>query len=92
MSWLPIAAFVVLGLVFLDKALRRGAKRTWAWGRTGGGPKLSRRSYAVWALTFFTIAAILSRAHEPGGLAVLVIGVCLVAVIVAGFADAREQR
>ena len=42
--FLPIVAFGLIGVVFLDKSLRRGARRTWAWGRMGEGAPLSRIS------------------------------------------------
>lgn len=92
MHVLPIVAFVLIGLVFLDKSLRRRAKRTWAWGRMGEGPPLSRTSYAVWAVTFFSIAFTLSRAPEPGIVAAAAIATCCVAVIVMGFLDTRADR
>jgi uncharacterized membrane protein YbaN (DUF454 family) len=92
MQWLPVGAFVLLGVIFCDKALRRGARRTWAWGRAGGGAPLSRKSYAVWALTFFAIAFAIARAPEPGVAAAVVLALCLVSIIVAGFADTRALR
>lgn len=92
MQWLPVGAFVLLGVVFCDKALRRGARRTWAWGRTGGGVQLSRKSYAVWALTFFAIAFAIARAPKPGVAAAVTLALCFVSVIVAGFADTRAGR
>ena len=92
MHWLPVVAFVLLGVVFLDKALRRGARRTWAWGRTGGGAPLSRISYAVWALTFIAIAFAVARAPKPGLVAAIAIGLCFVSIIVMGIADTRVDR
>ena len=87
MQWIPIAAFVVLGAMFFDKALRRRARRTWAWGRSGGKVALSRRSYAVLGLMFFTIAWVVARAPEPGWIAAAAIGLCFLLAIVSGFAD-----
>ena len=92
MHVLPIVAFVILAVVFLDKALRRKARRNWAWGRMGEAAPLSRISYAVWAMTFFAIAFTLARAPRPGLGAAIVIGVSCVAVIVSGFADSRTYR
>ena len=87
--WIPIAFFVFLGLIFVDKALRRGAWRTLAWGRTGGGAPLSRRSHAIWGFAFFAIALVLASAPKPGCIAVAAIAISCVAVIVAGFTDTR---
>ena len=92
MHFVPIVAFVLIGLFFLDKSLRRGARRTWAWGRTGGRVPLSRTSYAVWAVTFFSIAFTLARAPKPGLGAAVAIAACCVAVIVMGFVDTRADR
>ena len=92
MTWLPIVAFILLGAVFLDKSLRRSARRTWAWGRMGEGAPLSRTSYAILALMFFAIAFTLSRAPEPGLVAAIAVGVCFVSMIVAGFADTKADR
>jgi preprotein translocase subunit SecG len=89
---LPVVAFGLIGLVFLDKSLRSGARRTWAWGRTGEGAPLSRVSYAVWAITFFSIAFTLSRAPQPGLGAVFAIALCFGAVVVMGFLDTRADR
>jgi len=89
---LPIVAFVLIGLIFLDKSLRRGARRTWAWGRTGERVSLSRSSYAVWAVTFFTIAFTLSRVTKPGLGTAAAIAACFVAVIVMGFVDTRTDQ
>jgi preprotein translocase subunit SecG len=87
----PIAVFVFLGLLFLDKALRSRAKRTWAWGRMGEGAPLSRVSYAILAITFFVVAFIVSRAPDPGAGAAIAIGLCFVSVIVMGYVDTRSQ-
>ena len=92
MNGFPIVAFGILAVVFLDKAMRRGATRTWAWGRMGEAAPLSRISYAVWAMTFIAIAFTLARAPKPGLGAAIAIGVSFVAVIVMGFADTRTYR
>ena len=92
MHLLSVVAFWFIGVIFLDKSLRRGARRTWAWGRVGEGAPLSRVSYAVWALTFFSIAFTLSRAPEPGLGAALAIALCFGAVIVMGILDTRADR
>lgn len=89
---MPIALFFVLGIVFFDKAFRRTARRSWAWGRSGGEVALSRRSYAIIGLTFFTIAFIIRRVPEPGWIAVAAIGVCFVLVIATGSADTHAYR
>ena len=91
MHLVPIALFVVLGVLFLDKAMRSRAKRTWAWGRMGEGAPLSRLSYAILAITFFVVAFIVARAPEPGVGAAIAIGVCFVSVIVMGCFDTRSQ-
>jgi len=91
-QWIPILAFILLGLIFCDKALRPGARRTWAWGRTGDGAQLSRLSYAMWGLTFFAIAFAAVGAPKPGLAAVAVIAFLFVSVIACGFADTRAAR
>ena len=90
--WIPIFVFVFLGVIFLDMALRRGARRTWAWGRTGGGAPLSRRSYGIVGLTFFAVAFTVARAPDPGWAAAAAIGVCFVGIIASGFADTRAAE
>jgi hypothetical protein len=90
-QWLPVAAFVLLGVVFFDKALRRGARRTWTWGRVRGGASLSRKSYAIWGTTFFAITFAVARVSKPGIIAGIAIGLCLISIIVSGFADTSKR-
>jgi hypothetical protein len=86
------AVFVLLGVVFVDKALRSGATRNWAWGRMGEGPPLSRAAYAAWGFAFFAIAFTIWRAPHPGWRAAAAVGACLVAIIVVGIFDTRADR
>ena len=92
MHWFPIVGFILLGLIFLDKGLRRRARRNWAWGRMGEGPPLSRISYVVLATMFFAIAFTLSRAPDPGVVAAVAIGLCFIVVVVAGIVDTALNR
>lgn len=92
MQWLPVVLFVLLGLIFAGKGLRRRARRFWAWGRMGEGAPLSRRSYVIFGTTFFAIASTLARAPEPGWIAVFLVGACFVAIIASGYADTRSAR
>jgi len=87
-----VTGFVLLGAFFLQKAVRRSAKRSWAWGRVGGGPPLSRKSYAIWGMTFLSIAWVLGQAPEPSTPAVGALGFCFVAMLVAGFMDSAADR
>ncbi len=92
MSWLPILGFVALGVFFLQKAVRPNARRSWAWGRIGSGPPLSRKGYAVWGLLFLSIAWVLSQAPQPTLSAVLALVVCFLAMLVVGFVDSAAHR
>ena len=88
---LPVRLFAALAVFSLQKAIRPGARRTWAWGRVGGGPPLSRGSYAVWGVTFSCIAFTIARAPRPPAWAALGLGLCLLAIVVAGIADTRAD-
>jgi hypothetical protein len=92
MDWVPIAGFGALGGFFVQKALRRGAKRTWAWGRGGSGPPLSRAAYGIWGITFICIAVVLAFAPRPPLGALLAFGLCFFALAVVGIADTRAYR
>jgi hypothetical protein len=46
----------------------------------------------VWGLTFLVIAFTISRAPEPGWVAVAMIGICFVAVMVSGLVDTHAER
>lgn len=58
----------------------------------GEGAPLSRISYAVLAVTFFSIAFTLARAPNPGFGAAIAIGLSFVAVVVMGTIDTRADR
>jgi hypothetical protein len=92
-SWVPSGIFSLLGLYFLNKAVRKKAMRSWGWGRTGAGAPISRVSYAVLAVTFLDIAAMLgwSPGSPPNPLIILFL-VCFVTLLVAGFLDTRAYR
>jgi len=90
--WIPIAAFFAFGVFFLQKAVRPGAKRTWAWGRAGDGPPLSRSGYAVWGATFVYIALVIAYAPHPPIAAVLGFGVCFLALAGVGIMDTLADR
>jgi hypothetical protein len=91
-TWVPGFLFVVLGCFFLQKATRRGAKRSWAWGRGGGAVPVSRWGYASWAACFFAIAWIVSRAPEPPIAAVAVFLVCFLTTLAIGFVDTHRYN
>ncbi len=55
---------MALGCFFLQKAVRRGAARSWGWERSGDVAPLSRPSYAVWGITFLVIGAVLVGVQE----------------------------
>jgi hypothetical protein len=46
----------------------------------------------MWGLTFFAIAYTVKHASEPGMIAVVLIGICFVAVMISGIADTRAAR
>jgi len=91
-SWLPVLGFVALGTFFLQKAVRRTAKRTWSWGRGGSGPPLSRRSYAVCGVGFMAIAWVLREAPHPSVSAVAALMLSFVLMLGSGFADSAAAR
>jgi hypothetical protein len=89
-SWLPVLGFVTLGVFSLQKAVRSGAKRNWAWGRIGGGgPPLSRLSYGVGGALFLSIAWVISEAPQPSTHAATAFLACFVAMLILGFVDSR---
>lgn len=93
MSWTPTVLFTFLGLYFMDKALRKKARRSWGWGRTGEGAPISRTGYFVLAATFLDIGAML--AWSPGSPPITLIvlfGFCFLAILVSGFVDTRTDR
>lgn len=81
--------FAVLGVLSLQKAVRRNARRRWAWGRVGSGPPLTRRSYAIWGAAFLAIAWVLVEAPRPSRWAAAALVLCFLLILAAGFADAR---
>jgi len=91
MHWLPILGFVLLGGLFLYEALRRGASRTWSWGRGGNAAPLSRAAYSVWGITLLCIAWVLTQAPQPAPLAALALLGCLIAIVVVAIADTRVR-
>jgi len=86
-TWVPGCLFVALGLFFLQKAIRSGARQSWSWGRGGGPVPVSRWGYACWAACFFAIAAILGYGPRPPMAAVVVFLLCFVATLGVGFVD-----
>lgn len=89
-TFVPGLLFALLGCFFLQKAIRPGAKQSWSWGRGGGPVPVSRWGYASWAVTFFSVAAIVARAPEPPMAFVVVFFVCFLAVLCAGFVDTHR--
>lgn len=86
-TWVPVLLFAALGFFFLQTAIRRGSKQSWAWGRGGGLVALSRRSYACVAATFFSISFILAHAPSPPMESVVLFLVCFLAALCTGFID-----
>jgi hypothetical protein len=76
----------------LQKALRRGASRSWGWGRSGEAAPLSRPSYAVWGATFLVIGAVLSGAPRVEMLWLTLLVACFIALCIAGAIDVRAER
>lgn len=91
-TWIPVLPFALLGVFFLQKALRAGARQSWSWGRGGGAVPVSRWGYACWAATFFAIAAIGAHAPRPPMTIVAALIVCFLATLGAGFVDTRRYR
>jgi Flp pilus assembly protein TadB len=91
-SWVPAGLFALLGLYFLQKALRPKARQSWGWGRTGGKVPLSRASYGVCGLAFLNIAALIARAPRPPLWLAALFMVLLLAILVMGFLDTRAYR
>lgn len=91
-SWVPGFLFALLGCFFLQKAMRRGAKQSWGWGRVGGPVPVSRWGYASWAACFFAVAFIVTHAPEPPMASVAIFLACFLATLVIGFLDAHRYR
>ena len=91
-SWVPTGLFVLLGLYFLQKAVRPKARQSWGWGRAGGKVPLSRASYGVWGLAFLNIAALIARAPNPPLWLAAPFMVLFLAILVMGFLDTRAYR
>jgi len=91
-TWVPGFLFALLGCFFLQKAVRRGAKQSWSWGRGGGPVPVSRWGYACWAASFFTIAYIVSHGPSVHPAAVVTFLVCFFATLGVGFLDTRRYN
>lgn len=91
-SWVPIGLFTLLGLYFLQKAVRPKARQSWGWGRSGGKVPLSRASYGVCGLAFLNIAALIARAPRPPLWLAAPFMVLFLAILVMGFLDTRACR
>jgi len=91
-SWVPSGIFALLALYFLDKAVRPKARRTWGWGRTMKAAPVSRPGYAVLAITFLNVAALLARSPKPPLALVVLFFFCFLALGIAGFLDTRAFR
>jgi hypothetical protein len=91
-TWVPVFLFVLLGCFFLQKAIRRGAKHSWSWGRGGGIVPVSRWGYASWAACFFAIAFIVGRAPKPPIASVAVLMLCFLTTLVIGFVDTHHHH
>lgn len=91
-SWVPVGLFALLGLYFLQKALRPKARQSWGWGRGGGKVPLSRASCGVCGLAFLNIAALIARAPRPPLWLAALFMVLFLAILVMGFLDTRAYR
>ena len=91
-SWVPVGLLVLVGVFFLQKAIRPKAKQSWSWGRSGGSVPLSRGSYACCAATFFSIAMVVDRAPEPPLSTIIAFMFCFLALLGAGFFDTRRYN
>jgi hypothetical protein len=80
-TWVPDLLFVYLGCFFLQKAIRRGAKQSWSWGRGGGPVAVSRWGYASWAASFFAIAFIITQAPKPPPASVALLMACFLTTL-----------
>jgi Flp pilus assembly protein TadB len=89
---MPALLFAVLGCFFLQKAIRRGAKQSWSWGRGGGAVPVSRWGYASWAITCFAIAVVITHPTAPPAASVLLLLAGFVASLVLGFVDTRRYH
>jgi len=91
-SWTPTGLFAVLALYFADKAIRPGARKNWAWGWKLDAAPISKTGYALIALTFLDIAAIMVWLPKPPMVFVLILFVCFLALGVIGFRDFNAHR
>lgn len=91
-TWVPISLFTLLGCFFLQKAIRRGAKQSWSWGRGGGPVAVSRWGYAAWAASFFAIAFIIAHAPRPPLVSVALLMACFLATLGVGCLDTHRYN
>ena len=92
LQFIPIAFFILLGVFFLQKAIRPNASRSMGWGRGGGRVPVSRVGYAVWGCTFFVIAGVLIKRNDIPPMLVIALGICVLAIVGVGFRDAYLHR
>jgi hypothetical protein len=91
-TWVPGLPFALLGLFFLQKAIRPGARQSWSWGRGGGPVPVSRLGYACWAATFFAIGVIVAHAPKPPLAAVVAFTIFCLATLGVGFVDTYRYK
>jgi hypothetical protein len=91
-TWVPSLLFVYLGCFFLQKAIRRGAKQSWSWGRGGGPVAVSRWGYASWAASFFAIAFIITQAPKPPPASVALLMACFLTTLGVGCLDTHRHN
>lgn len=91
-TWVPGFLFGLLGLFFLQKAIRPGAKQSWSWGRGGGPVPVSRWGYGSWAATFFVVAFIVTHGPRLPVASVFLFFVCFLVTLVVGFVDTHRYN
>jgi len=85
-NWVAVVAFALLGVFFLQKAIRRHAKRRWTWGH-GGPVPVSRPGYAAWGLIFIVIGAAIAHGPKPAIAYVVLFVVCFISILCVGLID-----
>ena len=87
----------VTGIYFLQKGIRKNAKRNWGYGRSGKAGPISRGGYVFWGLEFLALgvfSAALSAKNPPWDRELSGVGVmaCFVAFLATGITDLALWR
>ena len=85
-SWIPSELFALFSRLFPAQGYPISNRAD--FGEVAGGEASdSRIGYAVWAVTFMMIAAILAYHQQPPSILVILLMVCILAIVGVGVRD-----